>query len=76
MNRWIKYSSKYQGVWKKSLKAKVMHFLFSMSKLIGHTKQKSLLHKNQAFYLNILMQFSSQPFKEHVCQKLYNSAYK
>ena len=43
-------SSKYisGNLEKKGLKAKIMHFLFSISKLIGHTEQKSLLHKHEA----------------------------
>ena len=75
-HRWMKYSKKVSGIFeKKSLKAKIMHFLFSMSKFIGYTKQKSLLHKNEALYLNFLILLSFQHFKEHMCHKLCNIAH-
>ena len=71
------YQDLYQGFSeRKSLKAKIMRILFSMSKLIGHTEQKSFLHKNEAFYFNFLINMSSQHFKEPVCQQLYNIAHK
>ena len=46
----------YQGFCGKLLKGKILQVLFSTSKLIGHTEQKSLLHKKTS----ILFKFPDQ----------------
>ena len=55
----MKHPKSVSGIWGKNRKAKLilLLLLFSMSKSIGHTEQKSLLHKNEAFYLFLFFLF-------------------